>query len=172
MSPRKVEVALEPPFGPLPQMSARTTSTTGSMPKPPSKGALKPERQAGAFGLRFSPVARLRLTPFPSLAPAFRWQPLQLRPVPLREGAFRNKSLPVVTKSSVKLRDAMSISSWRPSESWNASSASSSCSVGSRKSTPGHPLRSLREVLTHSSYGETTKRAVWEIRHPTNRWPP
>ena len=47
-----------------------------------------------------------------------------------------NRSLPVCTSGSLKFIVARSISLWRPSDSWKASSASSSALVGRRKSSP------------------------------------
>jgi hypothetical protein len=81
-----------------------------------------------------APVSKFSLSPESSwLAPALSWQNehARLTPSPM------NSRRPASAAGSMKLIACKSNSSWRPSESMNASTARSSRRVGRRKSRPG-----------------------------------
>ena len=113
-----------------------STPSWCAMPNPPSGGP--------PIAISRVPVSKLAFTPSGRLPPAFTWQAEQARltPSPL------NRSLPVSTTSSVKVIDARSMSFCRPSDIMKASSASSSSSVGIRKSMPSFRFSDFGKCCT------------------------
>ena len=146
---------------PLPQTSARATTTAGMTPKPPSKGALKPDRQAGAFARRLVPVAKLRFTPprercgragvvvaeITTACAIARGSALEQRlavfDVLVREKKEADFDFLLATEGELERFHCFELLVSRQAEI-----------------DPWVPGRALREVLDHGAFGEALERAV------------
>src|SRR6266850_67641 len=133
-----VSMALLWKNGPL--SAASTSGGTLKVPSPgvrnpSSRGTLWPVSRAGWSGRSSTPVLKLAFPRLPppkfAVAPAFTWQRLHLPSLLSRKIAW-----PRLGTVPLSLR-GMTRSCCRPRDNWKASRASSSSSVGRRKSTPG-----------------------------------